>query len=128
MATISRLYEGWTRADLDLALEQLDPGIVWTAIEGAPDAGTYVGREGARAYMQDWLDDFDLHGNDIEEAIEAGDDRLVCVQRARGTGRASGVETELHYTCVYTFRGERLGEVHEYATRAEALRAVGLPE
>ena len=96
---------------------------MWTAIEGAPDAGTYRGREEVRAYMQDWLDDFDLEGWRIEDSIEV-EDRLVCVQRAHGTGRGSGVRTDIHYACVYTFGDdERIVELNEYATRDEALAA-----
>lgn len=57
---VSRLYrEGWGPGDFDLVRELLDDDVVWTAIAGAPDAGTYRGFETVRAYMQDWLDDFD---------------------------------------------------------------------
>jgi ketosteroid isomerase-like protein len=119
-----RLYnEGWAAGNLDLMLELLDPGIVWTAIEDAPDAGTYRGYEGVRGYWMDWLGDFDLHPFQIEESIKTRD-RLVCVQRAASTGKGSGVRSELRYTCVYTFGDdERIVEVNEYATREEALAA-----
>jgi ketosteroid isomerase-like protein len=40
---ITRLYnEGWARGDFDLVSDLLAPKVVWTAIEGAPDAGTYM--------------------------------------------------------------------------------------
>jgi len=121
---VSRLYnDAWAPGHLDLALELLDPEVVWTAIEEAPDAGTYRGHDGVRAYMQEWLADFDLHSVSIEESIEIGD-RLVCVQRGRGTGRVSGVTTELHFACVYTFgEDERIAELNEYATREKAVAA-----
>ncbi|MFN2616789.1 MAG: nuclear transport factor 2 family protein [Thermoleophilaceae bacterium] len=121
---VGRLYnDGWAGGNLDAGLELLDPGIVWTAIEGAPDAGTYRGHEGVRAYWQDWLDDFDIDGVLVEEAIQAGD-RLMCVQRAVATGKGSGVQTELEYACLYTFGDdERIVEVNEYAAREEALAA-----
>jgi ketosteroid isomerase-like protein len=119
-----RLYnDGWFAGNLELMRDLLDPDIVWTAIEDAPDAGTYRGYEGVRAYWQDWLDDFEMHGGSIEESIEAGD-RLVCVQRAATTGKGSGVRSEIHYACEYTFGpDERIVELNEYATREEALAA-----
>jgi ketosteroid isomerase-like protein len=119
-----RLYnEGWAAGDLDLIPDLLDPGVVWTAIEDAPDAGTYLGYEGVRAYWQDWIDDFDINGFWIEESIQTGD-QLVCVQRAATTGKGSGIRTELHYACLYTFGDdERIVEVNEYAAREEALAA-----
>jgi ketosteroid isomerase-like protein len=124
-----RLYnEGWGAGNLDLIIELLDPGIVWTAIEDAPDAGTYRGHEGVRRYWLDWLGDFDIHPFRIEESIEAGD-KLVCIQCATTTGKGSGVRSELRYACAYTFGAdERLVEVNEYATREEALEAASLRE
>src|SRR5204862_1173487 len=90
--------EGWARGDFDLVFELLDPAIVWTAIEDAPDAGTYRGHEGVRAYMQDWLDDFDLEFSLMEDSVEVGD-RLLCMQRAFSTGRGSGIRSRLEYAC-----------------------------
>jgi ketosteroid isomerase-like protein len=122
--TVLRLYNvGWREAAFDVVFELVDPGIVWTAIEGAPDAGTYRGHDGVRSYMQDWLDDFDLGGWWIEESIDVGD-KLVCVQRARATGKGSGVAGDIHYACVYRFgEDDRIVEINEFATRDEALTA-----
>jgi ketosteroid isomerase-like protein len=108
------------------SFELLDPDIIWTAIEGAPDAGTYRGLESVRAYMQDWLEEFDFDDGDdspIERSIEVGE-RLVCLQRVAGTGKLSGLRSEIRYACVYTFGDdERIVEVNEYATLDEALDA-----
>jgi ketosteroid isomerase-like protein len=121
---VLRLYnEGWLPGNFDVVFSLLDAGIVWTAIEGAPDAGTYRGYEGVRAYMQDWLDDFDFEWWRLEESTEVGD-RLVCLQRARGTGKGSGVTSDISYACVYTFgEDERIVELNEYATQDEARAA-----
>jgi ketosteroid isomerase-like protein len=124
---VSRLYRaGWGPGDFDIVFELLDPGIVWTAIEGAPDAGTYRGLGRVRRYMQDWLDEFDFTEDgdaSIEESIEVGE-RLVCLQHVVGTGKRSGLRSEIRYACVYTFGDdERILEVNEYATLDEALEA-----
>jgi ketosteroid isomerase-like protein len=124
---VSRLYrEGWGPGDFDVVRELLDDDIVWTAIEAAPDAGTYRGFVSVRAYMQDWLDEFDFNEGDdaqIEESMEVGE-RLVCLQRVIGTGKRSGLRSEIRYACVYTFgEDERILEVNEYATLEEALEA-----
>jgi ketosteroid isomerase-like protein len=124
---VTRLYrEGWGPGDFDVVSELVDDDIVWTAIEGAPDAGTYRGFESVRAYMQDWLNEFDFSEGDdavIEQAIGVGE-RLVCLQHVVGTGRQSGLRSEIRYGCVYTFDDdERILEVNEYATLDEALEA-----
>jgi ketosteroid isomerase-like protein len=121
---VLRLYnEGWREAAFDVVFELVDPGIVWTAIESAPDAGTYRGHEGVRGYMQDWLDDFDMGGWRIDESLEVGG-RLVCVQSARATAKRSGLTSDIHYASVYRFgEDDRIVEVNEFATREEALAA-----
>ena len=124
---VSRLYrEGWAPGDFDVVFELLDAEIVWTAIEEAPDAGTYRGHDGVRAYMQDWLDEFDFNEGDeaaIEQSIEVGG-RLVCLQHVVGTGKRSELRSGIRYACVYTFGDdERILEVNEYATMDEALEA-----
>jgi ketosteroid isomerase-like protein len=124
---VSRLYrEGWGRGDFDLVSELVDADVIWTAIEEAPDAGTYRGFERVRRYMQDWLDEFDFNEGDdawIERSVEVGE-RLVCLQRVTGTGKRSGLQSEIRYACVYTFGDdERIREVNEYATFDEAVEA-----
>ena len=124
---VSRLYrEGWGPGDFEVVSELLAPDVVWTAIEGAPDAGTYRGFESVRAYMQDWLDEFDFNAGDdaqVERSMEVGE-RLVCQQRVIGTGKRSGLRSEIRYACVYTFGDdEQILEVNEYATWDEALEA-----
>ena len=121
---VLRLYnDGWRHVDFDVVFELLDPGIIWTAMEDAPDAGTYRGHEGVRGYMQDWFDDFDLGEHTLLEAIEVGE-LVVCVWQGRATGKGSGVTTEINYAGMYRFgEDDRIVEVNEFATRDEAVAA-----
>jgi ketosteroid isomerase-like protein len=125
---VRRLYnDGWMAGNLDLALQLLHPEIVWTAIESAPDAGTRTGLDECRAYMEDWLEDFDFESHAVEAAGVALDERLVCANHAVGTGKGSGVRTEIRYAGTYSFADDgRIVEIHEYATLDEALEAAGL--
>jgi ketosteroid isomerase-like protein len=127
---VRRLYnDGWMAGNLDLALQLLHPEIVWTAIESAPDAGTRTGLDECRVYMEDWLEDFDFESHAIQAAGVALDERLVCANHAVGTGKGSGVRTEIRYAGTYRFADDgRIVEIHEYATLDEALEAAGLRE
>src|SRR5215213_1503148 len=123
------LNDCWMSADLDLVPEILDPEVVWTAIESAPDAGTRRGHAEARAYMDDWIEGFDLHPMVIEPAGTGGDGRLVCSLHGAATEKRTGLTSEIHFAGVFDFASDgRLVEIHEYATLEEALRAVGLSE
>ena len=125
VALVRQLYDGWMEGDVDRALEVLDPSIVWEAITDAPDAGTYQGHPGVRRYMEDWLGDFDFEGMEFKEVVE-GDDRLVIAQCGRGTGKGSGVKTEIHYACAYRMCDGNVVEIKEFRTKEEALEAAGL--
>jgi ketosteroid isomerase-like protein len=128
LESIRRLYnEGWCAGDLEVALSELHPEVVWTAIESAPDAGTRHGHSGARAYMQDWLDDFDLGATDLQDPIERGH-RVVATLHATATGKGSGVETEIVYGALFEFVGDKIARIHEYATRPEAEAALAEEE
>jgi uncharacterized protein len=103
--------------------------INWRAIEGAPDdVGEMQGPEALRRYFQDWIDTFDNTSNVPEELVDLGHDRVLAVQRATGTAKASGVTTELRYAVVYTVRDGKISRAREYIDRATAVEAVGLRE
>jgi ketosteroid isomerase-like protein len=107
------------------ALEHVDTAVVWEAIADAPDAGIYRGHAEVRRYMEDWVEDFEIVTMDFEEVIDAGE-CLVVVQHARTRGKGSGLETELYYAAAYRFHDNKIMEVREFRTRAEALQAAGL--
>jgi ketosteroid isomerase-like protein len=125
---VERLYNDcWAAANLDLVPEVLHPEIVWTAIESAPDFGTRRGHAETRAYMNDWLEGFDLGAMPVDPVGTTADGRLVCSLQGTGTERRSGLTTEIHFGAVFHFAGDgRIIEIHEYATVEEALEAVGL--
>ena len=126
--TVARLYNDcWGLGKLELVPEILHPDIVWTAIESAPDSGTRCGHAECRAYMNDWLESFDLEAMPIEEARSAADGRLVCALHGVGTEKRTGLTTDIHFAAAFGFAPDgRLVEIHEYASHQEALEAVGL--
>ena len=126
---VQRLYKCWAAAQLDRMPEILHPEIVWTAIESAPDSGTRHGHAGASAYMNDWLQGFDLGEMSVDELGTTADGCLVCALDAAATEKRSGLTTEIHFAGVFRFADDGLIRyIHEYASPEEALEAVGLTE
>ena len=70
---------------------------------------------------------FDEARNEPEEFIEAGD-QIVVVQHASGIGKRNGVPVDMRYAVVYTVQDGKILRGREYATRTQALKAVGLAE
>ena len=129
-AVVSRLYdECWGPGRLELVPEILHPDIVWTAIESAPDSGTRRGHAECRAYMNDWLESFDLAMMPIEQTRSAPDGRLVCALHGVGKEKRTGLTTDIQFAAAFGFAPDgRLVEIHEYASHEQALEAVGLAE
>ena len=117
------------RGDLQTWARHWADDIDYRAIEGAPDdKGPIHGRDALRAYAQDWQDTFDDFTWEPVELIDAGGDNVIAVTRISGHAKLSGVETDLTYAALYTFRDGKIVRGREYWTRAEALEAAGLSE
>jgi len=109
--------------DLDL----LDPDIRWHTRADLPDTATHRGHDGVKALMAEWFGAFEDLSVDVEELIDAGD-RVVVLLLLRGRARGSAHEVHMSETHVLRMRAGKVTEVHEYATKAEALKVVGLDE
>ncbi|HEY8639727.1 MAG TPA: nuclear transport factor 2 family protein [Solirubrobacterales bacterium] len=114
---------------LDALAEYWTDDVDHRAIEGAlDDRGPMHGKDALRAYVRDWLDTFDDFRTEPVELIDAGEDKVIAVQRVSGRAKLSGVETDLTYAVLYTIRDGKIARGREYAARDEALKAAGLRE
>jgi ketosteroid isomerase-like protein len=121
--------EVFNRGDLDTWFGYLADDIDYRAVEGAPDDhGPIRDKDALRAYLQDWQDTFDDFTSEPVELIDAGEDNVIAVIRISGRAKLSGVETDLTYAALYTFREGKIVRGREYWTREEALEAAGLSE
>jgi ketosteroid isomerase-like protein len=128
---VRRMFDAFNEGALNPedVLEYFTDDIDYRAVEGAPDDhGPVRGKEALRAYAQDWLDTFDNLRPEPVDLIDAGDDKVIAVIRISGRAKLSGVETDLTYAALYTFRAGKIARGREYWTRAEALEAAGLSE
>ena len=117
------------RRDFDLMLTGWADDIDYRAVEGAlDDRGPIHGKAEMRAYVQDWLDTFDQLKVEPLEVIDAGQDQVIAVTRISGRAKLSGVETDLTYAALYTFRDGKIARGREYWTKEQALEAAGLSE
>jgi ketosteroid isomerase-like protein len=123
------VFAAFNRGDVDGTLEHWADDIDYRAAEGVPDDhGPIHGKDALRAYVQDWIDTFDQFTVEPIESIDAGEDEVVTVLRISGRAKLSGVETDLTYAALYTFRDGKIARGREYWTREEALEAAGLSE
>ena len=121
---VRRALEVSTRRDDEATFALYDPEV---EIRGQVDGDTYRGLTRVRMYFQDWFAAWHDFSTDAEEWIDAGEDVVVALH-VRARGRQSGVPVDQRIWHVWTLRDRKLWRLRIYATRAEALEAVGLSE
>jgi ketosteroid isomerase-like protein len=90
---------------------------------------TYLGAEGAREWITDFLEAFQEGARyEIEENIADGDDFVVALVRLVGHGARSGAPLVLRWVTVTWIRDRKMTRAVGYLSRREALTAVGLAE
>jgi ketosteroid isomerase-like protein len=121
------LFEATNRRDFAAAIDAVAEEAVLVVHGLLPD-GTFLGREAIGRWFGDWFSAFgpDYHF-EVEEARALGD-RVLIIARHHGSGRASGVAVEGTTAYAYTVKSGKIARVEMWATRAEALKAVGLEE
>jgi ketosteroid isomerase-like protein len=88
----------------------------------------YRGREGFVQFMRTWSEDFEDWSIRPEKLIDVGDDRVVALVHQRATGKASGVQVDLHMAFIFDLKEGRVIRVRTFIDPAEALKAVGMSE
>jgi uncharacterized protein len=121
---VRRAWEASTQHDNEAVFRLYDSEV---EIHDAFYDRIYRGVDGVREYFRDWVSTFDEWGAEVEEWIDAGDD-VIAVLRSRGRGKRSGIPVEELQSHVWTLRDGKLWRLRIYATKAEALTAVGLEE
>jgi ketosteroid isomerase-like protein len=122
---VRRGMEAWNRADMNELIALSDPEVEFVSIFAGMEGRAYRGYDGLREYFADMEDTWTEFQRDIEEMIDAGNDRVVVFFHLRGTAR-SGVPVDERVTTVFHLRGQRLYRMVVYRDRAEALEAAGV--
>jgi ketosteroid isomerase-like protein len=124
---VRRIFDGWATGDLSAGAEVFDRHIVFIISRDFPAWGVQSGVEEMREYMRDFLAQWEHATFRAQGFRDVGDTVVVdVVQRARG--KASGVEGEVRFFALLTFRGRRIVRYEIVMDEREALEAVGLSE
>jgi len=122
-------YEAFARGGLDRFMDHFADAVDYRSVENAPDdVGPIHGKDALRAWYQDWIDTFDSFSMELVELIDTGEHTVVALERFGGRAKLSGVETHQIIGDLFTIRDGKIACGREYATREQALEAVGLSE
>jgi ketosteroid isomerase-like protein len=121
-------FEAICDEDIDRLLEFYDDEIEFLPLTGTlVESGGYAGHRGVRDYFEECAEVWELMQPHADDLRTVGDDVVVlggCAVRGRGSG--AGSDNPMAW--VITLRDGRVIRHRGFATREEALDAVGLTE
>jgi ketosteroid isomerase-like protein len=121
---IRRGFEAYERGDIPAMLSDADPDVITYRADPAPE--TYHGPEGFLQAFVDWIEDFDEFAVTADEFLDVSDSQVMVRVHQRAVGAASGAPIEADFWFVWTFRDHKVVRLDMYASKADALEAVGL--
>jgi len=126
----ARFYEPTTsKADLLAAMPSTmaicHPEVEWTVPE---DGATYLGREGVRRRLEEWLESFDEYRYEVQRIIDCGGDEVLVEAAEIGRGARSGAEVRSTNFELLTIRDGLIVRIREFYDEGEAFGAAGLSE
>jgi len=122
---VRRVFDAFTRRDVEALLALSDPEIVFTPPTGrlAGRDEPYRGHEGMRTYLADVARVWHELRSEPDEYIEL-DDRVLCTGRVYAWGVGRVIDAPAGW--VWRVRGDLVVEGRVYETRRAAYEAVGL--
>ena len=123
-----RCQEALNALDPDALAALCDPDIVFEPQRSAM-IGAYEGYDGIRTFMADTRESFDIFEVQVDEVVDAGDNRALATGSLRIRGRGSRVDATLPAALVVELGpDDRVTRVKDYVHRDDALRALGLDD
>jgi ketosteroid isomerase-like protein len=125
---VRRIFESLGGSEIRYPAGFLDPDVEWVNPPYAVEPGIRRGRpafEQAAASMSGAFDEFSF---EVDDVIDAGDERVLVLTTFVIRGRESGMEQRQPQGYVWTLRHGRGVRFEWFNSHAEALEAVALRE
>jgi ketosteroid isomerase-like protein len=122
------LIDAWSAHDRERMAEYLHPDAVFHSAVTNVVGETFEGRDQIVAVFDRWEEEWSEIYWEVDEYIDAGDDRVVTLHRVIATGRTSGIVTERELGAVLELREGLVVKQWIYLDRTDALKAAELLE
>ena len=122
-----RMMQAVSRGDIDSAIRHTTEDVVIIAARSAVE-GPFVGHEGVRKFFADNAENFEVFQLHEDDVRELGDDRVLQTGTIHIRGRGGGVETDIPFAGITTFRDGKASRWEDFRERRLALEAAGLAE
>jgi ketosteroid isomerase-like protein len=120
--------DAFNRRDLDAYLALMEPDVELTPYERVLEGlGPYRGHDGVRTWWRETLAALPDLRAELDQLRDLGD-MVFAGGRLHGTGALSGAPIERAFWIALQVRDRKAVSWHTFASKAEALKAVGLEE
>ena len=123
LALLRNAYEALNRGDVAGAMAVVDEDAEWHEHSDLPEAGSYVGRDTIREFLEHFLESWQEFHQETEELIPA-QQRVLIFLHLLARGKGSGIPVETRYAHLWTMREGRGVRIDAYYDRNEALEAL----
>ena len=123
---VRAMWAPYARGDFEASLGAYAEDTVWDDTRYRPDGAVHLGRDALVDLVRTWRAAWEDYDIEVEEVLDAGDDRVAVVLLETGRGKGGGVEVTNRWGQVMTVRGGQIVHTMVYRAPEEALEAVGL--
>lgn len=123
-AIAAAFHQAYNDIDLDRVRELLHPSVEVRGYDGRVSRGPSDVVESMLAWREEWT----YFAAELQDFIELGKHRALVVVHSVGTGRKTGIKTEMRAGEVWAFRDGKVAAITLYRTLEEACVAAGIRE
>ena len=118
------MWEAFARNDFEASLSVFAPDVEWDGTN-LPDGTISRGLDAVVDHVSKWAAMWEVWEVDLEEVIDAGDDRVIAFIRERGRTTA-GLEVNERHSELYTVHGGKITSRKGFSDADLALEEAGL--
>jgi ketosteroid isomerase-like protein len=124
VAAVRGMWEAFLRNDFETALAAFDPDVEWDGTN-LPDGKISRGLDAVVDHTTRWAEMWESWEVELEDVIDAGQDRVIASIRERGRSKA-GLDVNERHSELYVMRDGRIVYRKGFSDADEALVEVGL--
>ena len=124
VAVVRGMWEAFLHNDFENSLAAFDPEVEWDGTN-LPDGKISRGHDAVLDHVTRWAEMWETWEVDLEDVIDAGDDRVVAFFRERGRSKA-GLDVNERHSELYVVRDGKIAYRKGFSDADEALVEAGL--
>jgi ketosteroid isomerase-like protein len=124
VAVVRGMWEAFIRKDQAAALAAFDPDVEWDG-RNFPDGKLSRGRQAIIEHVAAWRDTWETWEVELDEVIDAGEDRVIAFILEHGRSRA-GIDVNERHSELYVVSDGKIAYRKAFSNADEALVEVGL--